>query len=85
MKFRLKTGKGSIQEFTDATGLTHKLGEIVDLPESYQGEAYLERVDPPVVVAAAPGKFEPVVPLEATAKKIRKINKRVEKQKLSAS
>ena len=53
MKFRLKTGKGSIQEFTDATGLTYKPGEIVDLPESYEGEAYLERVDPPVVVAAA--------------------------------
>ena len=64
MKFRLKTGKGSVQEFADANGTVYKPGDVVDLPPSYDGEAWLERVDPVPVVAAVPGSFEPV-PVEA--------------------
>ena len=60
MKFRLKIGKGSVQEFTDAAGVVYKPGEVVDLPSSYEGEVWLERVDPVPVVAAVPGKIEPV-------------------------
>ena len=59
LKFRLKSGKGSVQEFADPTGLVFKPGEIVDLRESYDGEAWLERVDPVPVVAAVPGSLEP--------------------------
>ena len=66
LKFRLKSGKGSVQEFADPTGLVFKPGDVVDLPESYEGEAWLERVDPAPVVAAVPGSFEPV-PVEASA------------------
>ena len=62
-----------MQEFTDAAGVVYKPGEVVDLPESYEGEAWLERVDPVPVVAAVPGSFEPapaeasaIVPLEAS-------------------
>jgi hypothetical protein len=71
LKFRLKKGKGSVS-YTDATGVTHLPGEVVDLPASYAGEAWLERVDPEVLVAAVPGKFEPIEaiePVDAASKK----------------
>ena len=67
MKFRLKIGKGSVQEFTDAAGVVYKPGEVVDLPSSYEGEVWLERVDPVPVVAAVPGKFEPAAVVDASA------------------
>jgi hypothetical protein len=64
LKFRLKKGRGSVSEFMDAEGVVHVPGEVVDLPAGYDGEAWLERVDPEVVVAAVPGKFEPIEPIE---------------------
>jgi hypothetical protein len=72
-KFRLKKGKGAVSDFTDAKGVTHLPGDVVELPASYEGEAWLERVDPVPVVAAVPGKVEPVesaaVPLEVPLQK----------------
>jgi hypothetical protein len=65
LKFRLKIGKGSVQEFTDAAGVVYKPGEVVDLPSSYEGEVWLERVDPVLVVAALPGRIEPVAVVDA--------------------
>ena len=67
MKFRLKIGKGSVQEFTDASGNVYKPGEVVDLPSSYEGEVWLERMDPLPVVAAVPGKFESATVVDALA------------------
>jgi len=67
LKFRLKIGKGSVQEFTDAAGVVFKPGEVVDLPSSYLGEVWLERVDPVPVVAAVPGKIEPAAAIDALA------------------
>jgi hypothetical protein len=67
MKFRLKTGKGSVQNFTDASGNLYQPGEFVDLPSSYEGEVWLERVDPVPIVAAAPGKIEPAAIVDASA------------------
>jgi hypothetical protein len=67
MRFRLKIGKGSVQEFTDAAGVVYKPGEVVDLPSSYLGEVWLERVDPLPVVAAVPGKFEPAAAVKSSA------------------
>jgi hypothetical protein len=67
LKFRLKKGKGSVSEFTDALGVAHVPGEVVDLPAGYAGEVWLERVDPEVVVAAVPGKFEPIEAIEPAA------------------
>jgi hypothetical protein len=64
LKFRLKKGRGSVSEFTDALGVMHVPGEIVDLPVGYDGEAWLERVDPEYVVAAVPGKIEPIETIE---------------------
>jgi hypothetical protein len=65
LKFRLKKGRGSVSEFTDAAGATHLPGDVVDLPASYQDEAWLERVEPLPKVAAGPGKFEPIDPVAA--------------------
>ena len=83
MKFRLKVGKGAVHDFTDAAGITYKPGAVVDLPSCYEGEAWLERVDPVPVVVAVPGKIEPVavealvpVPLEAP----KTVKKRVPKK-----
>jgi hypothetical protein len=78
-KFRLKKGKGSVSGFTDAGGNSYLPGDVVDLPSSYEGEAWLERAEPAPVVAAVPGKMEPVepvaVPLGAPAKRTRKKSK----------
>jgi hypothetical protein len=78
VKFRLKTGKGAVSGFTDSTGVCYVPGDVVDLPSCYEGEAWLERVDPVPVVDAVPGKIEPVaveaplfVPFKAKPKKQR--------------
>jgi hypothetical protein len=65
LKFRLKKGRGSVSEFTDAAGVVHVPGDVVDLPAVYEGERWLERVDPEIVVAAVPGKIEPINAIEA--------------------
>ena len=74
LKFRLKTGKGSVSGFTDAAGVTYLPGDIVDLPPAYEGEAWLERVK------AVHGDVKPVeaseaVPLEPSQKNPRKKSK----------
>jgi len=60
----------------------YKPGDVVDLPASYDGESWLERVDPLPVVAAVPGKIEPVklvepvaVPLETPISRKKKARK----------
>ena len=47
LKFRLRKGKGSVSEFVDAAGNRFKPGDIVELPESYKGEKWLEAVKLP--------------------------------------
>ena len=71
----LKKGKGSVDNFTDAVGKKYLPGDIVDLPTTYEGEAWLERVDKPKKAAVAvPGKVEVVpdvktIPFELENKK----------------
>jgi hypothetical protein len=64
LKFRLKKGRGSVSEFTDAAGVTHIPGDVMNLPAVYEGENWLERVDSEVVVATVPGKFETIEEIE---------------------
>jgi hypothetical protein len=45
MKFMLRKGKGSVSGFTDAEGVTHVPGDVVDLPASYKGQKWLEVVN----------------------------------------
>ena len=54
MKFRLRKGKGSVSGFTDASGVTHVPGDIVDLPMRYKGEKWLEVVGGKVAAAMVP-------------------------------
>ena len=68
LKFRLKKGKGSVQGFTDAKGMTYLPGDIVDLPKSYLGERWLEPVkeEPKPEVPAAKIEPEAEIAPEAT-------------------
>jgi len=78
LKFKLKKGKGSVSSFTDAEGVTHVPGDLVDLPASYKGVAWLVPVEAKKKVKALPSKVvappEPAaVPLESeTPKKLKK-------------
>jgi len=51
-----------VHGLTTADGAAYGPGDIVDLPGTYEGEAWLERVDDPVKVAAPPSKLEPLIP-----------------------
>ena len=41
----LKTGVGSVATFTSSDGKIHVPGDVVDLPATYKGEAWLSPVD----------------------------------------
>ena len=64
MKFRLRKGKGSVSGFTDAEGVTHVPGDIVDLPASCKGEKWLEIVDGKVAKPMVPVAPKVEVPVE---------------------
>ena len=64
MKFQLRKGKGSVSGFTDAEGVTHVPGDIVDLPASYKGQKWLEVVDRKVAAAMVPVAPKVEVPVE---------------------
>jgi hypothetical protein len=59
-----------VQSYTDAQGITYYPGDIVDLPESMSGEAWLESVKEEPKPVASVSKVEPAseatpeVPLE---------------------
>lgn len=75
LKFRLKKGKGAVSGFRKGPVL-YVPGDEVDLPSTYEGAAWLERVDPVSVAVAADSGFLDV-PLEApsSAKRTRKKSK----------
>ena len=64
MKFRLRKGKGSVSGFTDAAGVTHVPGDIVDLPMSYKGQKWLEVVEKKVAAPMVPVELKVEVPAE---------------------
>jgi len=59
LKFRLKKGKGAISGLRVGK-ISYLPGDIVDLPASYDGGVWLERVDPLPRVKAVPGKATPI-------------------------
>ena len=71
MKFKILP---KVDGFRDAQDVHHLPGEIVDLPATYEGESWLERVDKPSKVGVPPAKVEPIaevkpeVPLEQPKK-----------------
>ena len=44
LKFKLRKGKGSVSEFVDSSGNRFKPGDILELPQTYRGEKWLEPV-----------------------------------------
>ena len=50
-----------VHGLTTADGAAYGPGDIVDLPGTYEGEAWLERVDDPAKAVAPPSKLEPIV------------------------
>ena len=62
MKFKILP---KVHGFTDAKGIHHLPGEIVDLPSSYEGESWLERVDKPSKVEVPPAKAEPIAEVKS--------------------
>ena len=50
--------------FTDAEGVTHVPGEVVDLPPSYRGQHYLEVVEKKVEKPMEPVEIEVPLPAE---------------------
>jgi len=68
MLFKLRKGKGSVESFMGPDGFRHFPGEVVELPASYLGLAWLEPVAKEAKpVVAAPSKVEPANPVEAPA------------------
>jgi hypothetical protein len=62
LKFRILP---KVHRFTDANGQTHLPGEIVDLPASYLGENWLQRIEPlqkPVKVTSTKIESRPQKP-----------------------
>jgi hypothetical protein len=59
MKFKLRKGRGSVSGFTDAQGVTHLPGDVVELPVTYKGEKWLEPVKEEPKPVAPPSKVEP--------------------------
>ena len=43
----------------DPSGVIYEPGDFVDLPPTYEGEAWLKPVDPVAEVSAVSGKIEP--------------------------
>ncbi len=58
MKFRLTKGKGSVNRFTDENGVQQFPGDVVDLPVSYKGSAWLEPLEAEMKVKAPAAKLE---------------------------
>ena len=58
----MKRGKGSVSGYTDERGVTHRPGDLVDLPVGMKGEKWLESVEPEKSVKAPPAKVEKVTP-----------------------
>ena len=81
MQFKLKKGKGSVNRFVDADGSTYKPGDIVDLPNTFKGEKWLEAVnktlDKPMVPVSPKTEEPSAVPLpEKTEQKSKNVKKK---------
>jgi len=64
MKFKILP---KVASFTDAEGVEHKPGEIVELPLSYLGETWLEPVEKPKKAEVPAAKVEPAPAEEKSA------------------
>ena len=68
LKFKLTKGKGSVNRFVDANNKIYHPGDIVDLPQTFKGEKWLEPLNktvqkPMVPVTLKENKTAVEVPL----------------------
>jgi hypothetical protein len=77
LKFKLKKGKGSVNRYVDANSTVYHPGDIVDLPQSYKGEKWLEPLN-----KTAP---KPLVLLDEKAVEVPLPEKKMTKQKKKKS
>ena len=73
VKFRILP---KVDGFRDAKGVLHRPGDIVNLPPSYDGETWLERVkpakQPKPMLQVKPGEVK-LVPLGKPKKRMKKL------------
>ena len=83
LKFKLTKGKGSVNRFVDAQDNVHKPGDIVDLPQSFKGEKWLEPVNKTVPKPMVPVKQKEVLrpEVDPLPEKEAKTSKRLKKKK----
>ena len=81
LKFRLKKGKGSVQHFTDAQGKNYLPGDVIDLPQTYLGEKWLEAVEAERKVIVPPAKVEPVAAAEVAETEVDVASKKLRRPK----
>ena len=73
LKFKLTKGKGSVNRYVDANSTIYHPGDIVDLPQSFKGEKWLEPVNKTVA--------KPMVPVDEKAVEVPLPEKKPTKQK----
>ena len=77
LKFKLTKGKGSVNRFVDSDNTVYRPGDIVDLPQSFKGEKWLEPVNKTVA--------KPMVPVDEKDVEVPLSEKKTTKQKKKKS
>ena len=77
LKFKLTKGKGSVNRFVDANNKIYHPGDIVDLPQTFKGEKWLEPLNKTVQ--------KPMVPVTLKEKRAGTPEKTTKKQKKKKS
>ena len=77
LKFKLTKGKGSVNRFVDANNKIYHPGDIVDLPQTFKGEKWLEPIN-----KTTP---KPMVPVDEKAVEVPLPEKTTKKQKKKKS
>ena len=77
LKFKLTKGKGSVNRFVDANNKIYHPGDIVDLPQTFKGEKWLEPLNKAIA--------KPMVPVDEKAVEVPLPEKTTKKQKKKKS
>ena len=83
LKFKLTKGKGSVNRFVDTNNIVYHPGDIVDLPQSFKGEKWLEPVNKTIPKPMVPIKEKELLRPEVypLGEKEVKTSKRLKKKK----
>ena len=83
LKFKLTKGKGSVNRFVNANDVVHKPGDVIDLPQSFKGEKWLEPINKTVLKPMVPVEEKEVLrpEVDPLPEKEAKTSKRLKKKK----